>query len=234
MRTALFAAALAATLVPLHTAEGQWLSPDPKVPLITASGNAEVKLPPDFVVIRVGLITRGSSPGGAATDLDRLMVVVRDSLRARGLPDSSIVVGVREITPQGTGADQPITGYTAGVSLNVSLRELAKLGQVLDALAAAGASELPEVKYKSDHEDSAYAAALAKAVANATMRAEAAARAAGGRLGPITMMQVDGRSGGEFDFDVDVDFDRTEAPRAREAAATKEASVTIYWRFEGR
>jgi uncharacterized protein YggE len=230
MRTLWLAAALAATSS--TQLQGQFGYPDPRSQMVTASGTAEVRRPPDFAVITVGLLARGSSPGGTASELDRLLATVRDTLRAHGLADST-VVGVREIEPQRTYPEHEITGYTAGVSLKISLRDLAKLGQLLDALAGAGATEIPEVKYKSDHEDAAYDEAVAKAVADATRRAQASAKAAGGRLGQVILLQVDGRSGMDYDY-LDFTDNDTEAPRAREASANKTAHVTIYWRFEGR
>jgi len=228
MRAVLFVAALATSAVPLTPAAAQSASPDPKAPMITASGSAEVHHPPDLALITVGLLARGSSPGGTATELDRLLSAVRDTLRVRGLLDSTMI-GVREIEPQRTYPERDITGYTAGVSLKITLRDLGKLGQLLDALAGAGATEIPEVKYKSDQEDAAYDEAVAKAVADATRRAQATARAAGGRLGQIVLIEVDGRS--SFIVDDYRDFVETEAPHAQAASATRQANVTIYWRF---
>ena len=230
MRRMVFAAALAASTLPFHSLEGQGFTLDPRVPMVTASGAAEVQRPPDLVLITVGLLARGSSPGGTAAELDRLLTTVRDTLRAHGLLDST-VAGVREIEPQRTYPDRQITGYTAGVSLKISLRELGRLGQLLDALAGAGATEIPEVKYKSDQEDAAFDEAVGMAVADATRRAQTAARAAGGRLGPILLVEISGRSDM---FDFDFDGSRTEAPTAREATAKQKANVTIYWRYEGR
>lgn len=231
MRHALLVAALAAGTLTTAPLAGQYASPDPKAPMVTATGSGEVSRAPDFVEVSVGLLTRGSSPGGTAAELDKLLAVVRDTLKGRGIPDSSVLVGIRTIEPQRTYPERQITGYTAGLSLKVTLRELGKLGQLLDALAGAGATEIPEVRFKSDHEEEAYQAALAKAVEEASRRAQAAARAAGGRLGPIVMIETDERFGrfGEFE-----DYTRMEAPQTQEATATKRASVTIYWRYEGR
>lgn len=231
MRSTLFAVALAAGTVVASPLAGQFSSPDPKAPMVTATGSGEVSRTPDLVEVSVGLLTRGSSPGGTAAELDKLLAVVRDTLRGRGLPDSVILIGIRTIEPQRTYPERQITGYTAGVSLKVTLRDLGKLGQLLDALAGAGATEIPEVHFKSDHEDEAYQAAVAEAVEEARHHAEAAARAAGGRLGPIVLIDVDERFGRFGDYE---DFTRMEAPQTQQAAATKRASVTVYWRFEGR
>lgn len=228
MRVLMFAAVLASGLP--AAAAAQFVSPDPRAPMVVASGTAEVRRPPDLAVITVGLLARGSSPGGTAAELDRLLAAVRDTLRVHGLADST-VIGVREIEPQRTYPAREITGYTAGVSLKISLRELGKLGQLLDALAGAGATEIPEVKYKSDRETEAYDEAVTKAIADATRRAQASARAAGGRLGSVVLVEVDGRFGFEGE---PFDYTHTEAPQAREASASKRANVTVYWRFEGR
>jgi len=226
--TLLVAAAATLAITPLA---GQYAVPDPKAPMVTANGSGEVSRAPDFVEVSVGLLTRGSSPGGTAAELDKLLGAVRDTLRGRGLPDSAVLVGIRTIEPQRTYPAREITGYTAGVSLKVTLRDLPRLGQLLDALAGAGATEIPQVRFKSDHEEEAFQAALAKAVDEATRRAQAAARAAGGRLGPLVLIETDDRYGRFGDPD---DYTRMEAPQTQQATATQRASVTIYWRYEGR
>ena len=102
MRTPMFAVVLVAALVSARPAEAQSYSPDPRTPLVSATGSGEISRPPDYVVVAVGLLAHGSSPGGTSAELDRLLGEVRDSLRARALPDSSVIVGVRTIEPQRT------------------------------------------------------------------------------------------------------------------------------------
>jgi uncharacterized protein YggE len=211
-------------------ASAQFTTPDPRFPMISASGTAEVSRAPDYAVVTIGLLAKGSTPGGTTRELDRLLDVVRDTLRAHGLADTSIRSGTRRLEPQRTYPARDITGYTAGISLTVSLRALDRLGVLLDALAAAGATEIPEVRFESDDKDAAYEEALGLAVDEATRRAGGAARAAGGRLGPVVLIAPDDR----FGFLVDRDYTDMEAPQAQQAKATTRASVTIHWRFEGR
>ena len=229
MRTLLFAAALAA--VTSTSLGAQLYTPDPRTPLISSSGSGEVNRAPDYAVITIGLLAKGSSPGGTASELDRLLATVRDTLRVHGLKDSAVVSGTRRIEPQRTYPARDITGYTGGISLKVTLRDLATLGSLLDALAAAGATEIPEVRFKSNDEEGAYDEALGKAVAEATRRATSAARAAGGRLGAIVMIEPESRYFGHFGPE---EYVRMESPQAQNASATARASVTIYWRYEGR
>jgi uncharacterized protein YggE len=204
---------------------------DPRNPLITASGKGEISRPADYVEVEVGLQSRGSSPGGAAGEIDRLLSVVRDSLRARRIPDSALVVGTRAIIPAQNYTDRNITGYAASLSFSVKLRELAALPQLLDALAGAGATQVSQVSYRSDHEDAEYAEAVAEAVASAKRDAEATARAAGGRLGAIVYVdatRMDQRYVGHHVYLPGMNT------QARGAEAVSAAAVTIYWRFEGR
>lgn len=230
MRIMSLAAAVAALALAPGSVRGQIFSPDPRVPLISATGSGEAHRPPDYAVVTIGLLAKGSSPGGTTAELDRLLGRIRDTLRVHGVPDSSISSGTRRLEPQRTYPQRDITGYTAGISLEVSLRDLGKLGLLLDALAAAGATEIPEVRFESDDEEGAFEEALAEAVAEATSRARAAARAAGGRLGAVVLIDPDSR----YAMFLEHDFTRMESPQAQEARATSTAGVTIYWRFEGR
>lgn len=219
------------TLVVPRPAAAQEITVDPRNPVLAASGHGEVKRRADRADITVGLQSRGSTPGGAASDLDRLLGVVRDTLRAQHIEDSVIVLGVREIRPTQTFPDRAITGYAATRSLEVRLRDLARLPQVLDALAGAGATDLSDIRYVSDHEEEDAAEAMAKAVAEATRRAEAAAKAAGRRLGAIVLLDANGMQ--DFGY-YSHGYRPGGAPAAEAQEAVQSALVTIHWKLEGR
>lgn len=65
------------------------------------------------------------------------------------------------------------------------MRDLARVGAVIDAALGAGATNISGIRFESTRREPARLEALAKAVQAARREAEAIARAAGGRLGAL-------------------------------------------------
>jgi uncharacterized protein YggE len=89
--------------------------------------------------------------------------------------------------------------------------DIADAAALIDAAAEAGANQISGPGLSSSNADELYRKALAKAVDDARLRAEALAKAAGRSLGPITSMVEGGASAPEPLF-------RAEAQAADSAA----------------
>ncbi|MCZ6758912.1 MAG: SIMPL domain-containing protein, partial [Gemmatimonadetes bacterium] len=78
-----------------------------------------------------------------------------------------------------------ITGYVARTELAVSVRDLTRIGAVLDAALRGGATEITQISYRLNDATEAREEAYRKAVAEIRSNAATIAEAAGGRLGSI-------------------------------------------------
>jgi uncharacterized protein YggE len=81
-------------------------------------------------------------------------------------------------------------GYEARTTLEISIRDVAALGRVLDAALAVGATEISNITFVSDTAAAAKRQALRVALAMAKDEAQALAAAAGGRLGALKSMST--------------------------------------------
>jgi len=78
-----------------------------------------------------------------------------------------------------------VTGYRAQNAVQIEIRNLESVGKVIDAVLAAGATNLSALSLYASNTDAARREALQKAVAKARADAEVAATAAGGSLGAL-------------------------------------------------
>jgi uncharacterized protein len=80
-------------------------------------------------------------------------------------------------------------------TLNVTVRELAKLGEVLSSSTAAGANSVWGVDFRIDKPEPLVAQARDKAVADALEKAKRLAEVSGTKLGRLVAIEESGRGG---------------------------------------
>jgi uncharacterized protein YggE len=87
--------------------------------------------------------------------------------------------------PWKDGQPGPITGYHVSNLARVKVRDLAKLGDVLDRVGAAGSNAIQGLTFEKEDSAREKARALADAVNEARVKAEALAKAAGVASDPV-------------------------------------------------
>ena len=182
---------------------GAQAAPQPSRPEVVANGSGEVKVRPDLVHVSFTVVTRGASAAEAGRRNMTQMAPLLDALRRQSIPDSALnTVGYsvardndEEWTPTGprTRAEADVR-YTARNAVRVSLRDLDRLGGLIDTALAAGASEVENVAWASSTQNTHRLSALGLAVTAARAEADAMAKAAGGSLGEI----IEISEGGEY------------------------------------
>ena len=86
--------------------------------------------------------------------------------------------------------EQRITGYNVTTTMTVQDQNIEDLGTLLSACVAAGINNVDSVSFLCSGYDEAYRQALAQAVADSRLKAEALAQAAGKTLGePVTITE---------------------------------------------
>ncbi|HSR64893.1 MAG TPA: SIMPL domain-containing protein [Xanthomonadaceae bacterium] len=148
--------------------------------LLQVSAHAEAHRVPDVATISAGVVTQAADANAAmranAQQMDKVMAAVRTA----GIAERDIQTSGINVSPQYRYAEnQPpaITGYQAGNTVSLKVRDIARLGKVLDALVASGANQLNGPSFEVDQPEAAYdearRAALDKAQARAAMYAKA-------------------------------------------------------------
>jgi uncharacterized protein len=165
-------------------------------PEIVATGSAQVSMRPDRASITVSVVVRDASASDAGRVNAERMAAVLASLRRLGVPDSAMATTGFSIEVQEPPYDAPVrpidepTVYVARNSVTISLTDLDAIGRIVDTTLVAGASEIGGISYGSSQSSAGRRRAIALAVQEARADAEAAAEAAGGRLGELVELTL--------------------------------------------
>lgn len=196
----LFLALAPATALPM-TANAQTLADvgaaAPQGTLLSISATGEASRTPDIATMSTGVVTQAADANAAMRDnavqMDRMMAALRTAgIAARDIQTSGI-----NLNPQYKYAENMppvIVGYQASNTVNVKVRELAKLGRVLDALVAQGANQINGPSFGIDKPEAAFEEARLAAVKKAQAQAQTYANALGLQVKRIISISEGGAS----------------------------------------
>lgn len=157
---------------------------------IETSAQREVNIAPDRATIVLAVETRASSASFAAQSNAKAQRAVLDTLRAIGINPSQIATSGYSVQPNyeptGQGGSER-SGFVARNAITVRLTQLDRVGAVIDAALARGATNVSSVSFDASNTADARRAALADAAAQAKADAATLAKAMGGTLGPLIM-----------------------------------------------
>ncbi|HXL98970.1 MAG TPA: SIMPL domain-containing protein [Rhizomicrobium sp.] len=188
-RIACFAAALLAVgALALPTAADAQAQP---ARLLTVTGQGEVKGAPNQAQLSAGVVTTAKTAAAALAANTRAMNAVFATLKKAGIADKDMQTSDFSVQPQYASVNAPsgqqrVTGYQVSNTVSVTVENLATLGPTLDALVSSGANSIGEIAFGIKDPRPLLAQARAAAVADAMLRAQTYAKAAGVTLGPIT------------------------------------------------
>jgi uncharacterized protein YggE len=178
---------LAPAFASVAGAQQQVVPVAPPPPQVVATGQGEVKVTPDRATVIVTVETRGKTAAAAGAENARITRVTLDALRAQRLPNEQLGTADYSVYPEQTW-DEPrrrplITGYVARNTIRAEVRDIAKVGDVIDAALAGGATQIQGVNFWSSSLQAARRQALQRAIETACLDAAAMARGAGRGLG---------------------------------------------------
>ena len=171
---------LGALAAPATAAEVQIQAQAPVVELtVTDTVNAK----PDVARLGAGVTTRAKTAQEAVRQNAAAMQKVVDRLHALGIADKDIQTSGYALNAQFTyppqGGTPTFAGYEASNQVTVKLRQMNKVGDVLDALVAAGANNVFGPSFMLDDLTPTQAAARAAAFKHGQALAQEYARMAG-------------------------------------------------------
>jgi uncharacterized protein YggE len=159
---------------------------------ITVSGVGSVDAVPNEAKMSFGAETRAASAKAAvAANADAMRRILNALRQAGGRELATQWVSVYPYTDD-TGA---VNGYTASNSVS-AVSDVGDAPGLIDAAAEAGANQISGPGLSSSNAEALYRQALAKAIDDARLNAQALAKAAGRSLGEITTIVEGGASGG--------------------------------------
>jgi uncharacterized protein YggE len=163
---------------------------------ITVSGTGVVKAEPNVAHISTGVVTEGATAKEAITRntaaMSKLVTGLKASgIAARDIQTTTFNIGSRYTQPK-DGRPGTINGYQVTNQVRLTIRDVAKLGDVLDEAVALGANQINHIAFDIADAEALKDDARKQAIANARKKAELYASAAGVSLGEVLRIAEDG------------------------------------------
>jgi len=155
---------------------------------ITIEGTGKVVAAPNIAVTSIGLVTEKADVAAAQVENSQKMKALVASLKKLGIADEDIKTAQYQIYPKYSYEEKKgstITGYSISQSLDVKIRDLTKISEVLASAGAAGANQVSGIQFTIDEPKNLRAEARAEAVKDAQDKADKLAQDLGVRLGRV-------------------------------------------------
>jgi uncharacterized protein YggE len=155
-------------------------------PSISVSGEATISATPDQAEIEAGTTTDAKTARDAADANNTAMAKVLSALKVAGIDAKDIQTSRLSLQPQYAPNHNPpaVTGYRASNQVMVRLHDIAKVGNTIDTLVSAGATDIGGINFTVSNASKLLDDARTQAIADARRKAEIYAKAAGVTLGP--------------------------------------------------
>ena len=171
--------------------------------VLSLSGQGVVKAKPDEGYITVGVVTYGAKSADAVRANSTTMKALFATLKEKGVTDENVATSNFSVsenykTVNEKGEDgrvhpkQVRDGYVVSNVVSVTVCELDKFGEVLDAVVAGGANQVHGISFGSSKSKELLDEARKKAVADATRKAKLYAEGLGVKLGNIKVVSENG------------------------------------------
>jgi uncharacterized protein YggE len=185
------AAPLAALAAALVTAQVPGAAAPPPAPArtIQVSGEGRAQAAPDVARVTIGVQARdAASLAKASADATARMRKVLAALEKGGVASKDVRTVRYDVEVQRSyekSSPGAVTGYLVSNQVAVTVRDLARLGAILDQVVAAGSNAVEGLVLEKEDTTAERARALEAAVADARAKAAVLAKAAGVALGEV-------------------------------------------------
>lgn len=157
--------------------------------VVTVSAEGSINARPDIAHIQSGVVTEAATAAAALSQNSMTMSHLTIGLKASGIADADIKTTSFNVAPRYVhardGSAPTIDGYRVTNDVHVIVRNIAKVGDLLDRLVKLGANQIGGLSFDVANAEALKDEARKAAIANARRRAELYAAAAGASLGPV-------------------------------------------------
>lgn len=187
-----FISLIALLAIVLSSCAGAPLS-ESNIRTMSVSGRGEVYLIPDIAYINIGTRSQAIDVASALSDNNKQAQAISSVLSEMGIDPLDIQTTAFNVYPfQNYGMDGQPTElmYIVENTVNVKVRELNRLGEILDAVVRSGANQINGISFDVEDRKQAEADARRLAIQDATEKAQELADLAGTQLGDLQNISV--------------------------------------------
>jgi uncharacterized protein len=192
---ALVVAALSALPVQAQTVE-----PKPAAEArVIVIGEGSITMAPDYVRLRSGVTTTGKTVKEASDSNSKVIAAMIAALADAGIAKKDVQTSEFSIEPvytspsskfstDGPNGPPKLSGFRVANHVNVIIRQISQVADILDGLVKAGATDIGNLAFVVSEREKALDQARESAMANARHKAELYAQAAGVTLGRVAFI----------------------------------------------
>jgi uncharacterized protein YggE len=151
---------------------------------ISVAGSGKVTLVPDMATVNLGVVVQKDTAKAARQAAAERMTGVVAALKKLGIDDKDIATSTISLSPvyDWSNNTQRITGYQLNNMVTVTVRDLDKLGDILDDTITAGATSVDGITFDVADRVGAEAKAREAAMVDAKAKADTLAKGGGVRV----------------------------------------------------
>ncbi|WP_295806044.1 SIMPL domain-containing protein [uncultured Nitratireductor sp.] len=192
MTKSIFPAAFAAPMLAASLLAAAPAHADDDRARIIVTGEGEAAISPDMAILTIAVVREAETARAALDANNDAMTSVIDAMKEDGIESRDLQTGGLSINPRyvypndKNEEESPrIVGYEVGNTLTVRIRDLDKVGAVLDRSVTLGVNQGGGLSFTNDDPSTTVSEARKRAVQNAMDKARTLAEAAGVKLGDI-------------------------------------------------
>ena len=174
--------------------------------VITVSGKGEIYAKPDLAIVDFSVVSEAKTVGPAMEDNTKKMNGVVEAVKNLGVQEQDLKTTSFNISPRyewyypqtclypPCSQNRALVGYEVTQTLQVKIRDMAKIGDIIQKATAAGSNQAGDLQLTIDKQDELLKQAREQAIEKAKNKAEELASQLGVKLVRITNFSESGAS----------------------------------------
>jgi uncharacterized protein YggE len=162
---------------------------------VVVIGEGNVSVAPDYAQIGAGVTVRASTVREATDSTSKVMTAITAALLKAGVGPNDFQTSRFSVqpvyAPPETRTEPKLAGYSVSNQLNIKIRQISKVGDILDSLATAGATDIGSIAFLVSNPSKVLDQAREAAIADAQRKAAVYAHTSGLQLGQIEWITED-------------------------------------------
>jgi uncharacterized protein len=165
---------------------------------VEVTGEGSISAAPDFAEVTLGVTSTGKKAGDAVAANAQAANALAALIRSEGVAPADIQTSSVSVSPVFSRVEPnqqtapTVTGYSVSNNVSVRVRDLPRLGALIDKAVTAGANTIYGISFGHNDISALLDKARPLAVADARRKAELYATAGGGRIGRLMVLTEDG------------------------------------------
>jgi uncharacterized protein len=165
----------------------------PREAVIMVSGDGQSSVAPDMAIVNLSVVKQAKTAREALDENNKAMTEVLAALKKGGIAEKDLQTSGFSVQPQynypqstdGQPKQPELIGYHVSNGITVRVRDLSKLGGIIDQSVTLGINQGGDISFTNDKPEGVIDEARKDAIASALKKAKTLTEAAGVKLGRI-------------------------------------------------